>query len=57
MRGAMRRSPQAFAEGLGAWAAGVTDELGLEAANVAADTLAEILLIAANYMTGGKWSG
>lgn len=55
MRQAMRKSPAAFAEGLGAWAAKVDDPLGLEAAEVAAQTLAEILLLVGNYVTGGKY--
>jgi hypothetical protein len=55
MRQAMRSNPAAFAEGLGAWAAKTEDPVGLEAAEVAVQTLCEILLIAAKYMTAGKW--
>lgn len=44
-RQAMRVNPHAFAEGLGAWLSGAKDELGLEAAECAAVTFAEILLV------------
>lgn len=63
MRASMRMSPAAFAEGLGAWLVSPAPDLEpgprslhLEAAEVAAQTVSEILLLVAKYVTGGKWS-
>ena len=55
MRQAMRTSPAAFAEGLNSWLHAVPGEV--DAAEAAAITVAEILTIAAQYMTDNKWGG
>jgi hypothetical protein len=48
----MRRSPEAFAEGLDQWALH-TDSLEAEAARL---NVAALFLLAGNYMTDGKFS-
>ena len=55
MREAMRRSPAAFAEGLNSWLHAVPGEV--DAAEAAAIEFANILSIAAQYMTDNKWAG
>lgn len=57
MRAEMRRNPHALAEGLGAWLAGGKSDLELEAAETAAITVSEIMLLVAGYVTQGKFGG
>ncbi len=53
MRALQRTSPGAFAEGIDAWMRGSTDLY----AEAAATNVAALLILAGDYMSGGKWSG